>query len=107
MVCSACICVYHTLTQCRGCAGVSAGKAQIQAARDEDETKVKVGTVRVYSGVGQVHAGHPLKFKSVHHQYSYFTSGVADATHAEAEGLHRLGDRVHKFDFVGEAKPHY
>jgi hypothetical protein len=85
---------------------VSAGKAELQATK-EVEKMVDVATVRVYSGIGSVQAGHPLKFKTVHHQYSDFTTESMQKTLEDAERLPRLGDRVHKFDFVGEPKPRY
>jgi 1-aminocyclopropane-1-carboxylate deaminase/D-cysteine desulfhydrase-like pyridoxal-dependent ACC family enzyme len=94
---------------------VPTGKASVQSkGYSEPETMVKLGRALVLSGTGTVHAGHVLKYKTVHHQYSDFTPTLADdgdftdkALSELGPDVMKLGDRVHKFDFVGEPKAHY
>jgi hypothetical protein len=58
----------------------------------------------VFSGTFTAHAEHPLKFSTGHHQSSFFGFVNEDqgVSIEEAQGLPRLGDGVHKLQFVGE-----
>lgn len=71
-------------------------------------SKVATGPIELMIGGFTVHATHPLKYKSGTHQYTtFFEITEEDSNLPSLEGLPKFGDRVHKFDFIGDAKPHY
>jgi hypothetical protein len=70
---------------------------------------VKVGGASLYKGTFTVQSTtHPLKFTRGHHQYSVFIGPPPMPKDVKlAEGLPRLGDAVHMFDFVADSQPSY
>jgi hypothetical protein len=71
---------------------------------------VQVGKASVYSGTFTVQSSqHPVKYKTGRHQYSIFVGSFPPTEPrplSEAEGLKRLGDGVHMFDFVADDTQH-
>jgi hypothetical protein len=78
-------------------------------AAEKTPGKVVTSNIDLHVGGFTVHADHPLKFKTGVHTYSLFfaVSDPIDSDSPTLEGLPKFADRVHKFDFIGDAKPHY
>jgi hypothetical protein len=90
-------------------AGKAKARALLAANPQPKPQTVKVGSASLYKGTFTVQSTtHPLKYTRGHHQYSIFIRSKPEDTDVKlADGLPRLGDAVHMFDFVADSQPSY
>jgi hypothetical protein len=90
-------------------AGKAKARSLLAANPQPTPQTVKVGGASLYKGTFTVQSTtHPLKFTRGHHQYSIFIGPPPMPKDVKlAEGLPKLGDAVHMFDFVADSQPSY
>jgi hypothetical protein len=83
-------------------------KAAVQYNTQGTEQEIMMVPVRsfLYRGTFTVHASHELKYTSGSHQFSIAAGKEEPTPINEAAAYERLGNQIHKFDFVAEGAKH-